>query len=68
MERSFGMLTQCWGGEGVFWRPFWFAFDRWMLTVMAMAKLHNLCIDQNVTHEDIREDNIILLNPWNRMA
>jgi len=42
VERSFGMLMQCWW---VFWRPFWFAFDRWTLTLMAMAKLHKLCID-----------------------
>ncbi len=48
-------------GGGGFWRPFQFAFDRWSLTVMVAAKLHNLCINQNVTvpiqryHENVRE-------------
>jgi hypothetical protein len=41
IERSFGILTQCWG---IFRRSFTFSFDRAMV-VMVWMKLHNLCID-----------------------
>jgi hypothetical protein len=46
VERSFGMLTQRWG---IFWRPLRFSFDLWSLVAMAAMKLHNVCIDRNVS-------------------
>ena len=55
------MLTQRWG---IFWRPLQFSFDRWSLVVMAAMKLHNVCIDRNVSipmhryYEDIRDGDI----------
>jgi hypothetical protein len=45
VERSFGMLTQCWG---IFWRPFVSSLHRWSSIVLACMKLHNLCLDRNV--------------------
>jgi hypothetical protein len=46
VERAFRMLTQCWG---IFWRIFTFSFHRWSLVTMVCMKLHNLCIDRNVS-------------------
>jgi hypothetical protein len=46
IEHSYGILTQCWG---IFWRPFTFGFDQWAMVVMVCMKLHNLCIDRNVS-------------------
>ena len=61
VERSFGMLTQRWG---IFWRPFRFSVDRWSLVIMVAMKLHNICIDRNVSvplhrfHEDVRQGDV----------
>lgn len=55
IERAFGMLTQRWG---IFHRRFCFSFERWSLVTQVCLKLHNLCIDRNVSmparkfHED----------------
>jgi hypothetical protein len=57
VEQAFGMLTQWWG---IFWHPFHFSFDCWMLVIMCCIKLHNIYVDHNVSvpltryHEDVR--------------
>jgi hypothetical protein len=59
IERAFGLLMQRFG---IFWRHFNFSFDRWSLVVLVYMKLHNLCLDRNLSvplrrfYEDVRED------------
>jgi hypothetical protein len=58
VERSFALLVQRWG---ILWRPLQFNFSCWTKVLMALAKLHNFCIDENDIpirqrfHEDILE-------------
>ena len=54
IERAFGLLVGRWG---ILWRPLLVAIDRWPSVIHACAKLHNFCIDNNITavetyHED----------------
>jgi hypothetical protein len=51
IEHSFGILKQRWG---IFWRPFTFSFDQWATVIMVCMKLHNLCIDRNVSVPNYR--------------
>jgi hypothetical protein len=46
IERAFGMLIKRWG---IFWRPLTCSYERWSLVVMVCMKLHNLCMDREVT-------------------
>ena len=67
IERAFGMLTMRWG---IFWRKFRFAHERWSLVIILCMKLHNICLDRNVSvpshrfHEDIesRDYNLVYDN------
>ncbi len=43
VERSFALLVQHWG---ILWCPFQFNFSCWTKVLMALAKLHNFCIDE----------------------
>jgi hypothetical protein len=45
IERAFGILVRRWG---VFHRPLTCAYKRWFLVATVAAKLHNVCIDNNV--------------------
>lgn len=70
IERAFGMLTRRWG---IFWRPLQCAQDRWALVCNVAAKLHNICIDQNIpfdhgVYEDYEQGDMpsaTFLNEWN---
>src|SRR5690606_8592092 len=50
VERSFGMLTKRFS---IFWRPFIFALKHWRTVIRVCCKLHNLCIDSNVSLPDL---------------
>ncbi len=58
VERSFVLLVQCWG---ILWHPLQFDFSCWIKVLMALAKLHNFCIDETDIqvrqwfHEDVLE-------------
>ena len=45
IERAFGIFVKRWG---ILQRKFIFEYDKWPLVTTVLAKLHNLCIDQNV--------------------
>lgn len=45
IERAFGMLVRRWG---ILWRRLEVDYERWALVVRVCAKLHNLCVDDNV--------------------
>eukprot|EP01032_Pedospumella_encystans_P029721 gene29721-33555_t len=67
IERSFALLTGRWG---ILWRPLRCAMARWPLVLTVCAKLHNYCLDKNVSpctnrfYEDVEEEDedIVLLN------
>jgi hypothetical protein len=46
IEHAFGLLTQSFK---IFWRRFHFSLDRWSLVVLICMKLHNLCLDRNLS-------------------
>jgi hypothetical protein len=46
VECAFGLLMQRFG---IFWHRFHFSFDRWALVVLVCMKLHNLCLDRNLS-------------------
>ena len=46
IERAFGLLTKRWG---IFWRPLSCRQSKWSTVCTVAAKLHNFCIDLNIT-------------------
>ncbi|KAJ1379657.1 hypothetical protein B484DRAFT_36081 [Ochromonadaceae sp. CCMP2298] len=40
------MMVKRWG---IFWRPLICAYERWGLVILTCMKLHNLCLDRQVT-------------------
>jgi len=59
IERAFGLLTRRWG---IFWRPLSCDMARWSTIISVCAKLHNVCIDFDVT-KDQRNPHDILTAP-----
>jgi hypothetical protein len=67
IERAFGMLVKRWG---IFWCKFLFSFDRWSLVIITCMKLHNVCIDRDVTlptrryahDQEQGDEEIVLIN------
>jgi hypothetical protein len=53
IERAFGIYIRRWG---IFWRPLIFHHSRWSLVCSVCAKLHNLCIDFEVTRPPVFGD------------
>ena len=49
VERSFALLVQHWG---ILWHPLQFDFRYWTRVLMALAKLHNFCIDRSIMMPD----------------
>ena len=50
IECAFGMIVRRWG---VLWRPLCVRFDRCAALVGACIRLHNFCIDHNITDETV---------------
>jgi hypothetical protein len=50
IERAFGILVKRWG---IFWRPFEFDMVHWATVVSVCMKLHNICVTENGTAEEL---------------
>lgn len=55
IERAFGVLKRRWG---IMWRPLEFSFQKWSITIMVCAKLHNFCIETQSPLPQINSDDV----------
>mmetsp|Transcript_52723 Transcript_52723/g.115004 ORF Transcript_52723/g.115004 Transcript_52723/m.115004 type:complete len:327 (-) Transcript_52723:95-1075(-) len=60
IECAFGILVRRFG---VFWRPLAVRFDRRAKLVGACMRLHNFCIDRNISHENVLEHGMSEIQP-----
>ena len=60
IECAFGILVRRWG---IFWRPLSVRFDRRAALVGACMRLHNFCIDHNLSEDTYMENGLGLVQP-----